>query len=83
MLEYAGASVCVRACVCVCVRVYALRIVSMDKILHFTNCQHCRQLRLLKELVIFACHCNMDTNQIWGLFILLAKYCIIIPCQNR
>ena len=37
MLEYAGASVCVRACVCVCVRVYALGIVSMDKILHFTN----------------------------------------------
>ena len=33
--------VCVRACVCVCacmcVHVYALRIVSMDKILHFTN----------------------------------------------
>ena len=30
---------CVRAgmCVCVCVHVYALRIVSRDKILHFTN----------------------------------------------
>ena len=27
----------VHACVCVCVCVYALRIVSMDKILHFTN----------------------------------------------
>ena len=24
-------------CVCVCVHVYVLRIVSMDKILHFTN----------------------------------------------
>ena len=71
---------CMRVCLCACV---CTIIVSMDKILHFTNCQHCWQLRLLKELVIFACHCNMDTNQIWGLFILLAKYCIIIPCQNR
>ena len=29
--------VCTGASVCACVRVYALRIVSMDKILHFTN----------------------------------------------
>ena len=35
MLKYAGAYVCV--CVCVCARMYALRIVSMNKILHFTN----------------------------------------------
>ena len=35
MLVCAGAFVCVR--VCVCVRVYALRIVSRDKILRFTN----------------------------------------------
>ena len=43
-----------RVCVCVCVCIiYALRIVSVDKILHFTNCQHCGQLRLWKELVTF------------------------------
>ena len=29
--------VCVCVCACVCVCVYALRIVSMDKILHFIN----------------------------------------------
>ena len=28
---------CVRACVHICEHVYALRKVSMDKILHFTN----------------------------------------------
>ena len=47
MLVCAGASVCVRVrarararvfvCVCARARVYALRIFSMGKILHFTN----------------------------------------------
>ena len=39
MLVCAGASVCVcvRACVGACVRVFALRIVSSDKILRFKN----------------------------------------------
>ena len=29
---------CGRVCVCMCARVYALKIVSMDKILRFTTC---------------------------------------------
>ena len=37
MLMYVCASVCVCVCVCVCVHAYAPRIVSMDKILCFTN----------------------------------------------
>ena len=37
MLVCAGACVCVCVCVCVHAHVYVLRIVSMDKILCFTN----------------------------------------------
>ena len=49
----------------------------------YTYFSQCRQLRLWKELVIFGCNSNLQTDQIWDLFILLAKYPIFHAKTNN